>query len=249
MVEIKNLKKAFGTNEVLRGIDLDVPAGSVVVIIGPSGSGKSTLLRCINLLERPQSGTLKLGDLQIDLRHAHKKDILEIRKNTAMVFQGYNLFMHRTALQNVIEGLIVVRHMEKMAAVDIAQCYLDKVGLFDKADYFPSQLSGGQQQRVAIARSLAMNPKVILFDEPTSALDPELVQEVLRVMRNLALEGITMVVVTHEMSFARDVATEVVFMDQGRIVECGQPLEFFKNPKGERTRQFLRQITPEYSCY
>jgi L-cystine transport system ATP-binding protein len=247
MIELRDLHKSFGRNKVLQGIDLDVKPGSVVVIIGPSGSGKSTLLRCINLLEVPQQGTLKLGELSVDCRHAHKKDILEIRKNTAMVFQGYNLFLHRTALQNVCEGLVVVRRMNKKDAGEIARSYLDKVGLLDKADHYPSQLSGGQQQRVAIARALAMNPKVILFDEPTSALDPELVQEVLGVMRNLAKEGITMVVVTHEMCFARDVGTEVVFLDQGKILEQAASHEFFLNPKEERTRQFLRQITPEYT--
>ncbi len=247
MIELRNLHKAFGKNKVLQGIDLDVKPGSVVVIIGPSGSGKSTLLRCINLLEIPQQGTLKLGDLKVDCHLAHKKDILEIRKNTAMVFQGYNLFLHKTALQNVCEGLIVVRHMNKANAVEVARSYLDKVGLLEKADHYPSQLSGGQQQRIAIARALAMNPKVILFDEPTSALDPELVQEVLGVMRNLAKEGITMVVVTHEMGFARDVGTEVVFLDQGKVLEQAAARQFFLNPQEERTRQFLRQITPEYS--
>jgi len=247
MIEIRDLQKSFGKIKVLLGVDLDVHSGNVVVIIGPSGSGKSTLLRCINLLEIPQHGTLKLGDLQVDCHHAHKKDILEIRRNTAMVFQGYNLFSHRTSLQNVSEGLIIVRHMSKKDALDKAKMYLEKVGLSEKENHYPSQLSGGQQQRVAIARALAMNPKVILFDEPTSALDPELVQEVLGVMRNLANEGITMVVVTHEMSFARDVGSEVVFLDHGMILEQAPSREFFKNPREERTRQFLRQITQDYS--
>ena len=243
MIEIKGLRKSFGDNEVLRKIDLDVKKGSVTVIAGPSGSGKSTLLRCINLLELPQQGALNLGEIKVDFSRLHKKDILNIRRNTAMVFQSYNLFMHKTAVENVTEGLIVVRQIGKKQAKDIARSYLDKVGVLDKADFFPAQLSGGQQQRIAIARALAMNPKVILFDEPTSALDPELVQEVLGVMRKLAGDGITMMVVTHEMSFARDVGTEVVFIDKGIILEKEKPSVFFKNPKYPRTRQFLAQIS------
>jgi len=245
MIEMRNLHKYFDGHEVLRGIDFDVKQGSVVVILGPSGSGKSTLLRCINLLEIPQQGTLRLNDMTVDCRHARKKEILEIRRNTAMVFQSFNLFLHMTALQNVCEGLITVRKMDKQEACKIARGHLDKVGLRDKEDHYPVQLSGGQQQRVAIARALAMNPKVILVDEPTSALDPELVQEVLSVMRSLAEEGITMVVVTHELSFAREVGTEVVFLDQGRILERAGAAEFFKNPKEPRIQQFLRQVTPE----
>jgi L-cystine transport system ATP-binding protein len=247
MIELRNLHKYFGGNEVLRGIDFDVRQGSVVVILGPSGSGKSTLLRCINLLEIPQQGTLRLNGMTVDCRHVRKKEILEIRRNTAMVFQSFNLFSHMTALQNVCEGLITVRKMDKREACEIARGHLDKVGLGAKEDHYPAQLSGGQQQRVAIARALAMNPKVILVDEPTSALDPELVQEVLGVMRSLAKEGITMVVVTHELSFAREVGTEVVFLDQGRILEQAGAEDFFKNSREPRIQQFLRQITPEYS--
>jgi len=247
MIEVRNLHKYYGGNKVLRGIDFDVKQGSVVVILGPSGSGKSTFLRCINLLEIPQQGTLRLNDLTVDCRHAHKDQILEIRRNTAMVFQNYNLFLHMTALQNVCEGLVTVRKMNKKQACEIAEGYLDKVGLNDKKSHYPAQLSGGQQQRVAIARALAMNPKVILFDEPTSALDPELVQEVLGVMRGLAKEGITMVVVTHELSFAYDVGTEVVFLDQGKILEQAATAEFFKNPKEQRTQQFLQQIMSEFN--
>jgi len=245
MIEIRNLHKSFGTNHVLRGIDFDVSPGGVTVIIGPSGSGKSTLLRCINLLEKPQEGRLIVDALRIDFQHLHKKQILTLRRNTAMVFQEYNLFLHKTALQNICEGLTTVKHMSKKDAADLGRTYLKKVGLLNKADHYPSQLSGGQQQRIAIARALAMNPKVILFDEPTSALDPELVQEVLGVMRSLAEEGMTMVVVTHEMGFARDVGTDVLFIDQGIIVERAAPHEFFRNPKEKRTRQFLRQITPD----
>lgn len=245
MIEIRNLHKSFGKNKVLNGIDMDVAEGSVVAVLGPSGSGKSTLLRCINLLERPQAGSLKLGQLEIDYSKVHKNEVLQIRKNTAMVFQGYNLFMHKTALENITEGPMVVKKMSKRDAEIEARFYLEKVGLGSKASHYPSQLSGGQQQRIAIARALAMKPDVILFDEPTSALDPELVQEVLTVMRAVAKEGITMVVVTHEMGFARDVATDVVFMDQGVIIERGNAKEFFRNPREERTKQFLKQITPE----
>jgi len=219
----------------------------VTAVLGPSGSGKSTLLRCINMLEKPQSGTLRLDQLKVDFSSVHKTDILRLRQDTAMVFQSYNLFAHKTALENVAEGLIVVKKIPRKTALAAAMQYLENVDLTDRADYFPSQMSGGQQQRVAIARALAMNPKVILFDEPTSALDPELVQEVLSVMKKISLEGITMIVVTHEIGFAREVATEVVFMDEGRIVEQSTPQQFFNNPVQERTKLFLRQITPDYN--
>ena len=245
MVEIRNLHKAFGKNKVLKGINLDVEPGSVVAILGPSGSGKSTLLRCINLLERPQSGTLRIGESCIYYQKVHKKEVMEIRQKTGMVFQCYHLFAHKTALDNITEGLFVVKKMNRRAATETAFQYLEKVGLRDKADHYPAQLSGGQQQRIAIARALALNPDVILFDEPTSALDPELVQEVLSVMRKVAKEGMTMVVVTHEMGFARDVATDVVFMDQGIIIERGPADDFFRNPKETRTKQFLAQIIPD----
>jgi len=247
MIEITDLHKSFGKNEVLHGINLTVPQGSVTAVLGPSGSGKSTLLRCINMLERPQSGTIRLDQLKVDFSSAHKTDILRLRQDTAMVFQSYNLFAHKTALENVAEGLIVVKKIPRKTALAAAMQYLENVGLTDRADYFPSQMSGGQQQRVAIARALAMNPKVILFDEPTSALDPELVQEVLAVMKKISLEGITMIVVTHEIGFAREVATEVVFMDEGRIVEQSTPQQFFNFPVQERTKLFLRQITPDYN--
>ncbi len=247
MIEIRNLHKSFGKNKVLKGIDLDIKPGSVVAVLGPSGSGKSTLLRCINLLELPQKGTLKIGEMNIDYHKVHKKAVLDIRKKTGMVFQNYNLFLHKTALGNVAEGLIVVKKMNKKDAMETARKYLAKVGLSDKEMHYPAQLSGGQQQRVAIARALAMNPEVILFDEPTSALDPELVQEVLNAMKKVANEGITMVVVTHEISFARDVATNVVFLDQGHIIEHGSAAEFFKNPREARTQQFLQRIATEYT--
>jgi L-cystine transport system ATP-binding protein len=247
MVEIRNLHKSFGKNEVLRGIDLDVKPGSVVAILGPSGSGKSTLLRCINLLDTPQKGTLRVGNLSIDYHKVHKKEIFAIRNKTAMVFQNYNLFLHKTALENVAEGLTVVKKMNRNDAMNTAREYLEKVGLSNREKHYPAQLSGGQQQRVAIARALAMKPDVILFDEPTSALDPELVQEVLNVMKKVAEEGMTMVVVTHELGFARDVATDVVFLDQGRIIERGPADEFFNNPHETRTQQFLQRITPEFT--
>lgn len=247
MIEITNLHKSFGRNKVLDGINLSVKKGSVVAILGPSGSGKSTLLRCINMLEHPQKGFLKWGDLEIDYSRIHRKDITALRQKTGMVFQGFNLFLHRTALENVTEGLIIVKKMNKTDAIATAKKYLAKVGLSDREMHYPAQLSGGQQQRVAIARALAMNPEVILFDEPTSALDPELVQEVLSVMRNVASEGMTMIVVTHELGFAREVANEVVFMNQGRIIEQGSAETFFTNPRELRTQQFLKCITPEYT--
>jgi len=246
MIEIKNLHKAFGNDEVLKGIDLTIKAGSVIAILGSSGAGKSTLLRCINFIERAQQGEITIDNFSVDFQSAQKKDIIAIRKNTAMVFQAFNLFKNRTALENVTEGLIVVNKMKKAEAEQIAQKYLEKVGLSDKRTHYPTQLSGGQQQRIAIARALAMNPKVILFDEPTSALDPELVKEVLSVIKTLANEGMTMVIVTHELDFAREVATEIVFLDRGKILEQNTAKEFFANPKTLRARQFLHQGTTDY---
>jgi cystine transport system ATP-binding protein len=245
MITIRNLHKRFGQREVLRGIDLHVETGSTVVIIGPSGSGKTTLLRCINLLETPTSGTISLGEYTIsfDENQTVKKDVvIALRKQTGMVFQNYHLFPHMTALENVMEGQVTVLKRPKELARDKALQLLDKVGLKDRADMYPHQLSGGQQQRVGIARAMAMDPKVLLFDEPTSALDPELVGEVLKVMKELASEGMTMVVVTHEMNFARDVADQVVFVDQGVIVEQGTPEEIFLHSKNERTLQFLNKL-------
>jgi L-cystine transport system ATP-binding protein len=245
MITIRNLHKRFGQREVLRGIDLHVETGSTVVIIGPSGSGKTTLLRCINLLETPTSGTISLGEYTIsfDENQTVKKDVvIALRKQTGMVFQNYHLFPHMTALENVMEGQVTVLKRPKELARDKALQLLDKVGLKDRADMYPHQLSGGQQQRVGIARAMAMDPKVLLFDEPTSALDPELVGEVLKVMKELASEGMTMVVVTHEMNFARDVADQVVFVDQGVIVEQGTPEQIFLHSKNERTLQFLNKL-------
>lgn len=247
MIEIKDAVKAFGKTEVLKGVSLRVDEGDVVVILGPSGSGKTTLLRCLNFLERADSGSLTIGEEKADLHKASKKQILAIRRKTAFVFQNYGLFNNKTALQNITEGLIVARKVPKAEAIKKAEEVLDWVGLKDKRDYYPSQLSGGQQQRIGIARAVALDPEVILFDEPTSALDPELVGEILEVIKNIARKGITMIVVTHEMSFAKEVASRVVFMDGGVVVEEGTPDEIFLAPKEERTRQFLgRILPPEY---
>lgn len=246
MIQVKGIHKAFGKNKVLKGVDITVNKGEVVAILGPSGSGKTTLLRCINFLEKADDGELTIGDKTTKFRHATKKDILEIRRRTAMVFQSYNLFNNKTALENVTEGLIVARKVPKQEAIAIGKKMLEKVGLSEKFDAYPCQLSGGQQQRVGIARALALNPEVILFDEPTSALDPELVGEVLSVMKKVAREGITMIVVTHEISFASDIANRVVFMDSGVIVEEGKPGEILSFPKEDRTKQFLKRILPEW---
>lgn len=248
MLEIRDVYKSFGKQEILKGVSLRIDKGDVVVILGPSGSGKTTLLRCINFLERSDQGHAVFGNVEVNLRTATKKQVHAIRQKIAFVFQNYNLFNNKTALENVTEGLIIGRKVPKQEAEKIGRTMLDKVGLSDKYHAYPSQLSGGQQQRVGIARALALNPDIILFDEPTSALDPELVGEVLTVMRNIAKEGTTMLVVTHEMSFARDVANTVIFMDGGSIVEQGTPKDIFTNPKEERTQQFLRRVLPaDYS--
>ncbi len=244
MVKVQGVRKAFGENQVLKGIDLTVQDGEVVTILGPSGSGKTPLLRCVNFLEKPDEGIISVGGLSVDARHVTKAQKLAIRRKTAMVFQLYNLFKNKTALENVAEGLVVVQKISKSQALEKSREMLAQVGLMDKLDAYPSELSGGQQQRVGIARALALDPEVILFDEPTSALDPELVGEVLSVMRAIAQRGMTMIVVTHEMQFARDIASRVVFMDGGVVVEEGAPGDIFTAPKEERTRQFLRRITP-----
>lgn len=242
VLELKDIKKSFHGNEVLKGISLKVEKGNVVAILGPSGSGKTTLLRSITFLERADSGHIYFDDLNINVEKARKKDIAQIRKKTAFVFQNYGLFLNKTALQNVTEGLIVARKVPKQKAEEIAKEALDKVGLSERFHYYPSQLSGGQQQRVGIARAIAVNPEVILFDEPTSALDPELVGGVLDIMRKLAKEGSTMIVVTHEMGFAQEAANHVVFMDGGEIVEQGAPREVFVHPRQERTKKFLSRF-------
>ena len=242
MLEIKQIHKAFGSLEVLKGVDLDVEKGDVVAVLGPSGSGKTTLLRCINFLETANSGRMIFDGEQFDLGHMSKKDIARLRKKTAFVFQSYNLFRNKTALQNVTEGLIVARRTPKAEAMEIGRRMLDKVGLSDRYDYYPNQLSGGQQQRVAIARALATNPEIIFFDEPTSALDPELIGEVLGVMQQLAREGMTMLVVTHEISFARDVSNKVVFMEHGVVVEAESSKDFFEHPRQPRSREFIQNV-------
>ena len=264
MLEIKNVHKSFFTYtkprlqagifhrpgarkvtselQVLRGVDLTVEKGDVVAILGPSGSGKTTLLRCLNFLETADAGQLTFDGETFDLAQASRADIARLRKKTAFVFQSYNLFRNKTALQNVTEGLIIARKMPKEQADTVGMKMLEKVGLADRADYYPRQLSGGQQQRVAIARALCMDPIAMLFDEPTSALDPEMINEVLDVMVELANEGMTMMVVTHEMGFARKVANRVIFMDEGKIVEDADKEAFFANPQSERAKDFLAKI-------
>ena len=240
MLTVKQVKKSFDGVEILKGVDLSVEKGDVVAILGPSGAGKTTLLRCMNFLEHADEGELIFEGEHIDFAKASKKEIAAIRKKTAFVFQGFNLFANKTALENVTEGLIIARKMPKGEAVEIGKAALDKVGLSDRYDYYPDQLSGGQQQRVAIARAIATEPEIIYFDEPTSALDPELTIEVLEVMRKLAAEGRTMLVVTHEIRFARNVSTKVVLMEQGQVVESGETRQIFEQPREERTREFLR---------
>ena len=239
MIEVKQLNKYFGKLHVLKDVDIDVEESEVVVLIGASGSGKSTLLRCLNFLEMKQSGSIFLEGKEVDVK---KDDLNKIRMRTGMVFQHFNLFPHMTVMENIIEAPVHVKKMNKEEAIKIGEENLKKVGLLDKADVYPNTLSGGQQQRVAIARALAMEPKIMLFDEPTSGLDPELVGEVLEVMKELAQEGMTMVIVTHEMGFAREVADRVAFLDQGRIAEIGPPEQIFNNAKEERTKQFLSKV-------
>lgn len=239
MIEVSNVNKSFGSNHVLKDINLHVDKGQVVVIIGPSGSGKSTLLRCLNLLETPDSGTITFEGNEITEK---KNDINKYREKMGMVFQQFNLFPHKTVLENITLSPMHVKKLTKEKAENIAFKLLNKIGLKDKADSYPSRLSGGQKQRIAIARALAMEPDVMLFDEPTSALDPEMVGEVLNVMKELAAEGMTMVVVTHEMGFAKEVGDRVLFMDDGNILEEGTPDEVFNNPQNARTKEFLSKI-------
>ena len=242
MIQASGIEIAFNGQQILKGVDLQVSSGEVVVILGPSGSGKTTLLRSLNFLESVDMGRLFFDDENYDLTNISQKEIASIRKRTSYVFQNYNLFVNKTALQNVTEGLIIARKMVKKDAEQIGMAALDKVGLSDKYDFYPSQLSGGQQQRVGIARAIATSPKVIYFDEPTSALDPELTGEVLEVMVQLAKEGLTMIIVTHEIGFAREVADRVVFMEGGQIVIEGSPEDILNQPKETRIQQFLSRI-------
>ena len=243
LVKIEHLYKEFDENtKVLNDINLTINKNEVIAILGPSGTGKSTLLRCLNYLTVPTKGKITIGDVTVDAEKHTKKDVIELRKHSSMVFQGYNLFKNKTALENVMEALTVVQKKSKAEAEKIALELLDKVGMSERKDFYPSKLSGGQQQRVGIARALAVNPNVVLFDEPTSALDPELVGEVLETMKEIAETGITMIVVTHEISFAHDVASKVVFMDGGVVVEQGTPEQVIDHPQNERTRQFLKKI-------
>ena len=240
LLQVENVRKSFGPLEVLKGVSLPVDRGDVVAILGPSGSGKTTLLRCVNFLERADGGTLTFDGERFDLSRLSRRDAARLRRRTAFVFQSYNLFLNKTALENVAEGLITARKIPRAEALDAARRALDKVGMLDRADHYPSQLSGGQQQRVAIARAMAVEPEIIYFDEPTSALDPELTGEVLAVMRQLADEGMTMLVVTHELGFARTVSSQTVFMEGGAVVEAGASREVFEHPREERTRAFLQ---------
>lgn len=246
LLEIKGLKKKFKNNEVLKGLDLTVNKGEVIVIIGPSGSGKTTFLRNINFLERADAGEMHFLDHTIDLANPTKEQILWTRRHSAMVFQNYNLFKNKTALENISEGLIFGQGMDKSEADKLAEDSLDRVGLLDKKSFYPSQLSGGQQQRIGIARATVLNPDIVLFDEPTSALDPELVGTVLKDMKQLAEQKQTMIVVTHQMSFARNVASRVAFFDRGEFLETGTPEEVFDHPQNERTKEFLSAIAEDY---
>ena len=242
MIKYENVHKVFGELEVLKGINFEIGTGEVVCILGPSGSGKTTLLRCTNFLETPTSGRITLDDVTVDAEHYTRREVQALRNLSTMVFQNYNLFRNKTALQNVMLGLMVAQKKPKAEAKEIAEHFLSVVGMGERMNYYPSQLSGGQQQRVGIARGLALSPHAILFDEPTAALDPELIGEVLSVMKDVAKTGITMAVVTHEMNFAREVADRVVFMDGGVVVEQGEPNRVFDHPEHERTRRFLKAV-------
>lgn len=243
MVKLENIHKSFGENHILKGVDLNIKKGEVIVILGPSGSGKTTLLRTINFLDPADEGSITVNDFRVDAKKHNKAEVIELRRKTAMVFQNYNLFANKTILENVMEGLVTVKKFKKSDAEEMSKNILNKVGLSERYDFYPSQLSGGQQQRAGIARALILDPDVILFDEPTSALDPELVGEVLNTIKNVAQTGITMIVVTHEIAFAKEVATRVIFMEGGKVVEQGPPEEILVNPKEPRTQQFLSRIT------
>lgn len=242
MIEVKDLKKSFGTLDILKGISFKIQYGEVLTLIGPSGTGKSTLLRCINFLEKPNNGIITIGDLTLDTQKATRNEIYALRKKTSMVFQNYNLFKNKTALENIMEPMITVQKMDVKKAKEEALHIIETVGLFNKKDEYPSRLSGGQQQRVGIGRAMAVHPDVILLDEPTSSLDPELVGEVLNVIKDLAQKHTTMLITTHEMQFAKNVSNKVIFMADGYIVEEGSPEDIFNNPQNERLKTFLRKI-------
>ncbi len=243
MVELKNIHKSFGGNHILKGVNMSIGKGEVVVILGPSGSGKTTLLRTINFLDAADEGTISVSGFEVDAKKHSKSQVIELRRKTAMVFQNYNLFANKTILENVMEGLVTVKKFKKSYAKEMSLEILKKVGLEQRCDFYPAQLSGGQQQRAGIARALILDPDVILFDEPTSALDPELVGEVLNTIKAVAQTGITMIVVTHEIAFAREVASRVVFMEGGVVVEEGKPEEILVAPKHPSTQRFLKRIT------
>lgn len=243
MVELKNIQKSFGSNHILKGVNMSIGKGEVVVILGPSGSGKTTLLRTINFLDAADEGSISVSGFEVDAKKHSKSQVIELRRKTAMVFQNYNLFANKTILENVMEGLVTVKKFKKSDAEAMSREILKKVGLEERCDFYPAQLSGGQQQRAGIARALILDPDVILFDEPTSALDPELVGEVLNTIKAVAQTGITMIVVTHKIAFAREVASRVVFMEGGVVVEEGKPEEILVAPKHPSTQRFLKRIT------
>ena len=245
MMKIRGIRKAFGKQQVLNGVDMDVDDGEVVVILGSSGSGKTTFLRCLNFLEQADEGHIDLDDSHIDVKSSSKKDVLDYQRKTAMVFQNYALFNNKTALENIAMPMVATGKADKAEADRRAEELIDKVGLSERKDFYPSQLSGGQQQRIGIARALALDPKVTLFDEPTSALDPELVGQVLGLLRDIANAGATMILVTHEMKFAYEIADKVVFMDKGVVLEQGTPQDIFEHPKHQRTQEFLSRFTSQ----
>ena len=246
MIEVKDLHKSFGDNEVLKGVNFKINDGDVIAILGSSGGGKTTILRCINFLAKADKGTLIFDGKEYDLANMKKSDIAALRMKTGFVFQNYNLFLNKTALENVMEGLVTVRKIDKIKAREIATSALEKVGLGDKLDYYPISLSGGQQQRVSIARALAYKPEVIYFDEPTSSLDPELTNEVLWVMKDLAKEKVTMLVVTHEMAFARNVSNRIIFLDEGEVICDSDTDSFFNNQKNERIKRFINNVEGDF---
>ena len=245
MLNIEHLQKSFGDKQILKDISLNVANGEIVTIIGPSGTGKTTLLRCVNFLEHAEKGTITIDDVSVNCKHAFGHHVMELVRKSGMVFQTYNLFRNKTVLENVLEGLRVVKKIPKKEALEIARAHLERVGMTEWENQYPNQISGGQQQRVAIARALAMEPSILLLDEPTSALDPELSKEVLNTIRKVAEDGkVSMLIVTHEIEFAREISHRIVFMENGNIVEQGTPKEIFSNPKEERTKQFIRRLYP-----